>query len=302
MKEMTKRRLGVLAALCAALALIVGLMLYAGTAVGAAAYEEDCGDGNHSCSMHEQKLATCTEEGHKAYFQCDKCGKYFMVISDGAGGFKPGNACTWENRRLEKLSHQMTEHECTATCTEGGERTYYHCSLCELNYADQEGTEQLEDVNIGALGHEMQKHEKKEATCTESGMNEYWHCTRCNKDFADEDGEAEAGVLEIPALGHEMQKHEKKEATCTESGMNEYWHCTRCNKDFADEDGEAEAGVLEIPALGHTFKNGECTVCGAKEAEKKPSALKWLAVAAGTLAGVLIVAGVICLVSKKKRR
>ena len=32
---MTKRRLGVLAALCAALALIVGLMLYAGTAVGA---------------------------------------------------------------------------------------------------------------------------------------------------------------------------------------------------------------------------------------------------------------------------
>ena len=66
--------------------------------------------------------------------------------------------------------------------------------------------------------------------------------------------------MEIKLETHVAHKHNyvatiTKEPTCTEAGEKTYT-CT-CGESYTEE----------IPAKGHHFENGECTVCGEKEAD-----------------------------------
>ena len=52
------------------------------------------------------------------------------------------------------------------------------------------------------------------------------------------------------------------DATCTKTGLTEGKHCADC--------GMVIAAQKETPKLGHSFRNGECTECGAKDPNYKP--------------------------------
>ena len=137
-----------------------------------------------------------------------------------------------------------------------------------------------------ALGHVY-------ATVWSSDADGHWHaCTRCG-DKADEaahtpDREAATETDPIkctvcdyvitPALGHThtLTKVEAKAPTCTEDGSIEYYVCSGCDKLFADAAGNVEITANDVvdKATGHNYKDGVCTVCGAKDPDYTPPVVK----------------------------
>ena len=59
---------------------------------------------------------------------------------------------------------------------------------------------------------------------------------------------------------HTLAHHDAQAPTCTEAGWEAYDECA-CGYATAHQ---------ELPATGHTYKDGTCTVCGAKEPAKQP--------------------------------
>ncbi|MGN0546125.1 MAG: hypothetical protein ACI4I3_02240 [Acutalibacteraceae bacterium] len=145
------------------------------------------------------------------------------------------------------------------TCTEDGNIAHYKCNVCKKLFEDEEATTELtaEDVVITALGHSLDKVERKEATCTEDGNIEYYICSVCDKLFADEEATTEITLEDtvITALGHSLDKVERNEPTCTEDGNIEHWKCSVCDKLFADEEATAEITIEDtvITASGHDY-------------------------------------------------
>ena len=110
-----------------------------------------------------------------------------------------------------------------------------------------------------AIGHDLEKVEKKEAGCTETGHEAYWKCKSCAKLFSDEAGTDEiSNPVKINANGHDLEKVAKKEAGCTETGHEAYWKCKNCAKLFSDEAGKIEINnPVEINANGHNLEKVE---------------------------------------------
>ena len=239
----------------------------------------------HYMTLMEAKDATCTKEGNNAYYHCSRCDKYFKDIEGeeettveaetiAAKGHDyeetvVSPSCTEEGYTLYEcrscddtytdneeaaLGHYMTLTETKdATCTEGGNNAYYHCSRCDKYFKDIEGEEEttVEAETIPATGHNWNNGEiTTAATCTTDGVKTYT-CLDC----------AETKIETIPALGHGMTIIEAKDATCTEAGNNAYYHCSRCDKYFKDIEGEEETTVEAevISATGHNWNDGEIT-------------------------------------------
>ena len=83
-----------------------------------------------------------------------------------------------------------------ATCTEAGNREYWHCFDCDEYFADADCTQVIReaDMVLPALGHDMTKVEAVVPTYTATGNNEYYTCSRCGRAFKDEQGETETTV------------------------------------------------------------------------------------------------------------
>ena len=134
-----------------------------------------------------------------------------------------------------------------ATCTEAGNREYWHCLVCDTYFTDEDCTQGTDaaGVILPALGHSMSKTSAKAATCTEDGSNAYYTCSSCHTVFKDAQGEQETTIQAeiVPALGHDMTKVEAAVPTYTSTGNNEYYTCSRCGKVFKDEQGKIETTV-----------------------------------------------------------
>ena len=134
-----------------------------------------------------------------------------------------------------------------ATCTEGGNNAYYHCSGCNKYFKDESGTQEttVEAETIPAAGHNWNDGEVTvAATCTEGGVMTYT-CLDCD----------ETRTETIAATGHKWNEGEvTTSATCTEDGVRTYT-CLNCG----------ETKTETIAATGHNYVNGECTVCGEEE-------------------------------------
>ena len=91
-----------------------------------------------------------------------------------------------------------------ASCTEAGNREYWHCLDCDEYFADADCTQVISEVDtvLPALGHDMAKVEAVAPTYVAAGNNEYYTCSRCGKAFKDEQGEIETTVEEetLPKL------------------------------------------------------------------------------------------------------
>lgn len=90
----------------------------------------------HQLLKTDEKPATCTENGTKAYWTCSVCKKMF---SDEKG--------TQEIERPETISalgHTLTKTDYkAATRTEEGNIAYWHCSVCDKYFADEACTNEI---------------------------------------------------------------------------------------------------------------------------------------------------------------
>ena len=143
-----------------------------------------------------------------------------------------------------------------ATCTTAGNPEYWTCSKCKKTFSDEDCQNEITDVVIPALGHDVEEHPAKAATCTEAGWNAYETCKREGCDHSTK--------VEIPALGHDVEEHPAKAASCTEAGWNAYETCKR--------DGCAYSTYDEIPIdpNAHDLEHHEaqaatCVQAGWKE-------------------------------------
>ncbi len=143
---------------------------------------------------------------------------------------------------LPALGHNFIDHAAQApTCTEVGWEAYQTCSRCDYStYAE-----------LPALGHEHAHPEHKDATCTEDGYDRMI-CDDCGAVVSEE---------AIPALGHDIAVDEAVAPTCTATGLTAGEHCRRCEYKVAQE---------VVPMIAHDYKDGVCTVCGAKDPDYKP--------------------------------
>jgi len=223
----------------------------------------------HEHAYPEHEDATCTEPGYDRMI-CDECGEVISetilpalghdLVTDAAvpatctaSGLTAGEHCTRCDYKVAQevvpaLGHSWNDGEITkpATETEDGVKTFT-CTVCGATKTEV----------IPATGEEVCKHEHghndhMDATCTEDGYDRMI-CDDCGKVISEE---------LIAALGHNVVKDEAVPATCTATGLTAGEHCTRCNYKVAQE---------VVPMLAHSFKDGVCTVCGAKDPNYKPA-------------------------------
>ncbi len=177
-----------------------------------------------TCEKDGRMLHTCTAKG---------CGAQYIA-------------------RITSPGHdygQWIEEE-SATCLEGGVRGHYECSVCH-KYFDEDKNE-ITDLAIGALNHDLKQYKGQAATCTEAGWEAYEECTRCDY----------TTYQKIDALDHDYVDHEGKEPTCTEKGWDAYQTCTRC-----DYTTYAEKAALGHDYIAHEGKEATCTQEGWKAYE-----------------------------------
>ena len=238
------------------------------TAQGYTTYTCSCGDSyvadykdalGHSFGEWTVTTApTCTEKGVETRY-CSRCD-------------------VTETREVDALGHALVHHDGkAATCTEKGWEAYDTCSRCDYTtykeipatghsytsvvteptctaqgyttYTCSCGDSYVADYK-DALGHSFGEWTVTTApTCTEKGV-ETRYCSGCDA----------TETRDVDALGHALVHHDGKAATCTEKGWEAYDTCSRC--DYTT--------YKEIPAAGHDYKDGVCTVCGAKDPNYKP--------------------------------
>ena len=172
-------------------------------------------DGTHDLKEVPGKAATCTEDGHEAYWKCGACGSMYAD--------KDQTTMITEPKVIKKTGHKLTSiAEKAATCTEDGYEAYWKCEACGLLFADENGTEEISQPEvIKATGHDLVKKDGKAASSTEDGYREYWECSTCKKLFSDAKGQHEISNPEvIKATGESADKHDNgKSASTGDSSM-----------------------------------------------------------------------------------
>ena len=197
----------------------------------------------HDLVKTEEKAATCTEDGNKAYWTCNSCKKLFADENSTT-------ETTLEQVTLKATGHTLTHAPAKeATCTADGNEEYWTCSQCKKLFANETCTTEttLEQVTLKATGHSFGEWKQTKApTCTEAG--EETRSCAC--------GEIE--TREVAALDHSFGEWTQTKApTSTEAGEEERT-CATC--------GYTE--TREIPALDHSFgdwtqtKAPTCTEAG----------------------------------------
>ena len=150
--------------------------------------------------------------------------------------------------RIIGHEHDMTfVAERHATCTEAGNVAYYHCSVCDGNFADELGTERLVSVATRALGHDLEYVAAESSTCTVNGHESYWQCSRCGNMFDDEEGERQLTEDEVL---RELAAHTFDADEWQHDGLTHWNECSVCH------------GHLNAAAHNESGENGACAVCG----------------------------------------
>ena len=137
--------------------------------------------------------------------------------------------------------------ETKASCLQDGVIAHYECECGK--YFDLDHNE-ITDIVIPKLGHNLTQHAASDATCTESGNVLYWHCERCGKNYIDQTGTTEINNIITPAIGHDYELI----ATWNDSGECTYY--LQCKNNNAHKIDNLD-GVIN-----HTDDNATCTEKG----------------------------------------
>ena len=167
----------------------------------------------HDLEKAEKKAASCTEAGYEEYWKCKTCGKTF---SDEDGTVENSNPveipATGHSYGAVTYTWSSDNQKCTAerkcaVCDDVESETAAatvqvvqekSCTLPELTtYSvtfknDAFSPQKKERVQTAAaVGHDLEKTEKKDATAAKEGNSTYWFCDTCNTYFSDEKAENE---------------------------------------------------------------------------------------------------------------
>lgn len=85
------------------------------------------------------------------------------------------------------------------TCTQEGNKEYWHCNYCEKYYVDEnlEKEESKERIKLPATGHEAETIAGEEPTCEESGWTEGERCKVCGEELKERE--------EVKSKGHSYE-------------------------------------------------------------------------------------------------
>ncbi len=237
---------------------------------------EESRDHVHVLSAHAEKDATCTEDGNKAYWECIKCGRYYLdpectQETTKEGTVIPATGHDWSEdwSYNDELHWHACLHECGSHNDEGehdfGEERYNpetgkmekECKICHMVVSEDHVHHSDTWITTDPTGHykicdecgtefDRADHEYEDWTYDSDSGKDKSTCDICgrNEYRIHVHGTEEAGTLtHTPA----------KAATCEEDGNIEYWHCLLCDGYFQDEELKV-ATTLEdtvIEKLGH---------------------------------------------------
>ena len=151
---------------------------------------------------------------------------------------------------IEKTGHSATKTAAKKpTCTEDGNKEYWHCSKCKKYFSDSACTTEttLTATIISKTGHKEVTVPAVAATCTKTGLTEGKKCSVC--------GTITKEQTTVAALGHNYSSE-------WTPGDTSHWHaCTRT--DCTAVSGTAEhTFILQNDGANHWQ---ECTVCHYKK-------------------------------------
>ena len=212
----------------------------------------------HNLSFVAAVDATCTEAGHKAYYECDGCDKIF---ADAEGE----NEITLDSTVVEALGHDVEQVAAVeATCTTDGNIAYYECKTCHELFEDEEATKPIDEADtVIAAKHDLVNVPAKEATCTAEGNIAYYECKVCHELFKDAD--ATEGIEKedtvVAKKAHTPETIPGKAATCTETGLTDGSKCSVCGTILEEQE--------IIPVKEHTLAVAAVTTEPTAEADGK---------------------------------
>ena len=138
---------------------------------------------NHKLTHIEEEPSTCIKNGVMEHYHCEVCGKDF---SDERGTTELSSS----DIQLPLANHKLVHIEETpATCTSDGIKEHYHCEVCEKDFSDENGTEEMTSVIDASKGHFYVLHSAVEPTLESYGNIEYYSCEHCEKLFVLENEE-----------------------------------------------------------------------------------------------------------------
>ena len=195
--------------------------------------------------------------------------KFFLTILTVimVGSCAIGLAACGSSNEKDTHKHQLQHFDAvSATCTEDGNKEYWHCSACGKYFSDAQATAETDQSKtiIPAKGHTFSKNWSHDDTY-------HWHaCQNCDEVSDKAEHAWESGVV-------------TKQPTCTEDGTRER-ECFVCNatgqetifatehafpKDWSYDDTyhwHACQNCDEVSDKAeHTRIDGICSVCGAPE-------------------------------------
>ena len=196
-----------------------------------------------------------------------------------------------EHTDSNRESMLVKTEENTPTCTKAGNIEYWTCSECGLKFADEAGTNKLDDG--GEVSPALNHHYPENPVQTDWKKYGSYHWLECDRDNCSDqkssikDEAAHTYVGDTCSVCGYERAHDHygfirayaKEATCTEAGHDVYYTCSGCNALFKDGIGAFPVSLadLTIPATGHKYDSylqdteghwQQCSVCGEATAKE----------------------------------
>lgn len=206
--------------------------------------------------------ASCTEKGYSGDTYCLGCG---AKIADGT--------------EIDVLGHDSEAVAAkTATCTEAGNISYWHCKTCDKYFSNEECTEEItkEDTLIPATGHgKTEITGAKEATCTAEGYTGDKICAVCKE------------VLEKGTV-IKKKAHTYKEGKCTV--------CGTADPNYKSSDSKKQSATTVIGSSVDSNKTNSSNTNSPQTGDNTQIVL-WVVLMAGA---IFVIAGSIIVYKKKQ--
>ena len=153
---------------------------YTCVAVGTAS----CGNAEHN------KTATFTVTDDYIYIEtnatCETDGLAYHIAVFEESWLKPaeGEFNAYKEVTISATGHDTTKVEAkNPTCVAAGNVEYWYCSACEQSFEDEAGATKIENVVIGALGHDYED-VVTDPTCKNQGYTTHT-CSVCTNSYVD---------------------------------------------------------------------------------------------------------------------
>lgn len=202
-------------------------------------------DHVHDLSYHSKVNATCTENGHEAYFECLECHKLFS--DEMAENEIESPAETIATGHGDNLHHFDAV---PGTCLDVGVKEFYECYSCDRIYSDAEGKNQIEAPESSGYGyHQLKYVAEVPGGCATYATAAHYQCTLCEKLFTDEAGKNETKIEDLytgSLTNHAMTYNAGSPKTNFVDGIKAHYECSNCHNLFEDAEGKKELSKDQI--------------------------------------------------------